>query len=81
MKKANKLIGMAVGAAMLGASGLANATTVDLEPAGLGVPLSFSGFAPVGDCQWLGARKKPPAWLARGFLTSSCGFGFIARGS
>ena len=48
MNKANKLIGMAVGAAMLGASGLANAATVDLGAAGLGVPLPFSGFATLG---------------------------------
>ncbi|MSR13425.1 MAG: hypothetical protein EXR86_02470 [Gammaproteobacteria bacterium] len=48
MKKATKLIGMAVGATMLGTSGLANATTVDLGAAGLGVPLAFSGFAPIG---------------------------------
>ena len=31
-----------------GASGLANAATVDLGAVGLGVPLPFSGFAPVG---------------------------------
>ena len=60
MNKANKLIGMAVGAAMLGASGLANAATVDLGPAGLGVPLSFSGFAPVGEFLDIFTFSLPP---------------------